>query len=476
MRGCVNDANMDMTGRLFPTHKHVDDCAILARRARELIRDIYPICRSITGDGVRETLARVARLIPLEVSEVPSGTPVFDWEIPREWDIRDAYVADSSGRRVIDFRAHNLHVLSYSTPIRAKLPLAELRAHLYTLPQQPDRIPYRTSYWRESWGFCLTQRALDAMPEGEYEVLIDAELKPGSLTYAECLVRGESSEEFLISTHVCHPSLANDNCSGIALAALLAEQLGRGKPRLSYRFLFAPGTIGSIAWLSRNRDDLRRLRGGLVIGLLGDPGQLTFKRSRRGNSEVDRIAAGVVRELDPAARLLDFSPYGYDERQFCSPGFDLPVGRLTRSANDMYPEYHTSGDNLELIRVDALAQSMLALLRIVERVDINRRYRNLRPFGEPQLGKRGLFRATGGVDPGEFEHALLWVLNQSDGGRGILDIAAASGLPQAVVQQAADALAAAGLVEEVVAETSACKHRNERTAGDGVRMNQGEIP
>jgi len=444
---------MDATGRLFPNYKHVDDCALLARRAFELIRDIYPICRSITGDGVRETLARVAHLIPLDISEVPSGTPVLDWEIPREWNIRDAYVADSTGRRIIDFRVHNLHVLNYSTPIRVKLPLAELRAHLYTLPHQPDRIPYRTSYWREHWGFCLTHRQLETLPDGEYEVVIDAELKPGRLTYAERLVRGESSEEFLISTHVCHPSLANDNCSGIALAALLAEQLGRGKPRLSYRFLFAPGTIGSIAWLARNRDRLRRLRGGLVVGLLGDPGPLTFKRSRRGNSEVDRIAAQVVRELDPAARLLDFSPYGYDERQFCSPGFDLPVGRLTRSANDMYPEYHTSADNLELIRADALAQSMFALLRIVERVDTNRRYRNLSPFGEPRLGKRGLFRATGGADPGEFEHALLWILNQSDGGRGIHDIAAGSGLPRAVVQQAANALVAAGLLEEVFLET-----------------------
>ena len=467
---------MDMTSRPFPTHAHVDDCAVLARRALELIRDLYPICRSITGDGVRETLARVARLIPLDVNEVPSGTPVLDWEIPLEWNIRDAYVADSAGRRMIDFRAHNLHVLNYSTPVRAKLSLADLRAHLHTLPQQPERIPYRTSYWRESWGFCLTQSALDAMPEGEYEVVIDAELKPGSLTYAECLVRGESSEEVLISTHVCHPSLANDNCSGIALAALLAEQLRHGRPRLSYRFLFVPGTIGSIAWLSRNRDDLFRLRGGLVIGLLGDPGPLTYKRSRRGNSEVDRVAAGVVRELDPAARLLDFSPYGYDERQFCSPGFDLPVGRLTRSANDMYPEYHTSGDNLELIGVDALAQSMLALLRIVERVDSNQRYRNLRPFGEPQLGKRGLFRATGGVDPGEFEHALLWVLNQSDGTHGILDIVAASSLSKAVVQQAADALVAAGLLEEVVAPavTSVCA--SERVTGKGDRMNQGEMP
>jgi aminopeptidase-like protein len=464
---------MDASGRLFPTYVQVDDCAILARRALELIRDIYPICRSITGAGVRETLARVARLIQLDISEVPSGTPVLDWEIPREWNIHDAYVADSSGRRVIDFRAHNLHVLNYSTPVRAKLPLAELREHLYTLPQQPDRIPYRTSYWQEDWGFCLTQAALDAMPEGQYDVVIDAELKPGSLTYGECLVRGESSEEFLISTHVCHPSLANDNCSGIALAALLAEQLGRGKPRLSYRILFVPGTIGSIAWLARNRDRLHGLRGGLVIGLLGDPGPLTYKRSRRGSCEVDRIAAEVVRELDVAARLLDFSPYGYDERQFCSPGFDLPVGRLTRSANDMYPEYHTSADDLELIRADALAQSMLALLRIVERVDSNRRYCNRHPFGEPRLGRRGLFRATGGANPGEFEHALLWVLNQSDGGRGILDIAAAAGMPQAVVQQAADALVAAGLLEEVVAEAGPCERRNARAVGDGVRRNPG---
>lgn len=421
----------------------------LARRALALIGEIFPICRSITGDGVRRTLDILERHAPLQRTEVPTGTPVFDWEVPREWNIRDAYVADAAGRRVVDFRANCLHVLGYSVPVRQRMTLAELRPHLFTLPDRPDAIPYRTSYWAEKWGFCLSQRQLDALPDGEYEVVIDSTLEPGALTYAESRVSGSGEGEFLVFTHICHPGLANDNAAGLAVAALLAEALREEQPRLSYRFAFAPATIGSITWLAQHADAARALRGGLVIGLLGDPAALTYKRSRRGNTEVDLIAAQALRELDPAARIVDYSPYGYDERQFGSPGFDLPVGRLTRSSNGEYPQYHSSDDNPALMSVAALAQSIQAIARMLARIDDNRRLRNTAPMGEPRLGKRGLFRSTGGSHPAEFEFALLWLLNQADGTHGVNDVAAASGLPAAVVRQAADALLGCGLLEPV---------------------------
>lgn len=420
-----------------------------AVRALGLIEEIFPICRSITGDGVRRTLDVLERHLPLQRTEVPSGTPVFDWEVPREWNLRDAYIADASGRRIVDVSANCLHVLGYSIPVRRRMTLAELRPHLFTLPERPDAIPYRTSYWAERWGFCVPQRQLDGLAEGEYEVVIDATLEPGALTYAEARVPGSGTGEFLVFTHSCHPGLANDNASGLAVAALLAQALQQEQPQLNYRFVFAPATIGSITWLAQHADAARALRGGLVIGLLGDPGALSYKRSRRGRTELDLIAAQAVRELDAAARVVDYSPYGYDERQFGSPGFDLPVGRLTRSSNGEYPQYHTSDDNLSLMSVAALTQSVQALARILARVDGNCRLRSTSPFGEPRLGKRGLFRSTGGSHPAEFEYALLWLLNQADGTHGLDDVSAASGLPVALVRQAAQALLDCGLVTPV---------------------------
>lgn len=425
------------------------DAKPLARRAMELVAEIYPLRRSITGEGVRDTLSRVSRRVALDVIEVPSGTPVFDWEVPLEWTLREAYIADAAGRRRVDVRNHALHVVGYSTPVRKRMPLSELREHLHTLPQQPDWIPYRTSYYRPSWGFCLAHRELSQWPDGEYEVVIDADLAPGSLTYAECRIPGNSDREVLVYTHTCHPALANDNACGIAVAAVLAEEACKSSPNLSYRFIFGPGTIGSITWLARNEAMLDRVRAGLVIGLLGDRGLLTYKRSRRGSAEIDLIAAGTVVEIDPQARVLEFTPYGYDERQFCSPGIDLPVGRLTRSPHDAYPEYHTSADNLSVLDADAIAQSILALATILNRVDGNRRYRNLSPKGEPRLGKRGLFHSTGGTAPNELEHAMLWLLSLADGAHGLNDAHLASGVPLATLELAARALVEAGLLEEL---------------------------
>jgi aminopeptidase-like protein len=366
--------------------------------------------------------------------------------VPKEWNIRDAYVKDPSGERVIDFRRLNLHVVGYSVPVHGTYTLEELRPHLHTLPDQPDLVPYRTSYYSETWGFCLSQAALDRMGPGPYEVLIDSTLADGHLTYGEHVVHGASEDEVLISAHVCHPSLANDNLAGIAVAVALAARLE--SPRLTYRFVFAPGTIGAITWLARNRDRVDRIRAGFTLACAGDAGPLTYKRSRRGDAAVDRVFAHVLSGRPHT--ILDFTPYGYDERQYCSPGFDLPVGSLTRTPYAGYPEYHTSGDNPDLVRPESLADTLEVLWEAVRVLDRDGRYLNLSPYGEPQLGRRGLYGSLGGrSDTQQAQMAMLWVLNQSDGGHSLLDVAARSGLPFDAVVAAADALEAAGLLKRV---------------------------
>jgi aminopeptidase-like protein len=413
----------------------------------KLVAELYPICRSITGDGVRRTLEVVDREVGLVVHEVPTGTAVLDWTVPREWNVRDAWVAGADGRRVIDFRASNLHLLGYSVPVRATMPLAELKRHLFTIPEHPDWIPYRTSYYAERWGFCASQRLVDSLPEGDYEVCVDATLADGHLTYGEHVVPGETDEEVLVTCHVCHPSLANDNLSGIAVATRLARLLGQGRPRYTHRFLFIPGTIGSITWLARNEDRVGHIRHGLVLACLGDPGRLTYKRSRRGDTEVDRAVAHVLASSGRPHELQDFTPYGYDERQFCSPGFDLPVGCLSRTPYARYPEYHTSADDLDLVRPEHLQDSLEACWEVLQVLDGNRRYLNLKPKGEPQLGRRGLYGSIGGrSDAEERQMAMLWVLNLSDGDHSLLDVAGRAGLPFALVAEVAGTLEDAGLL------------------------------
>jgi aminopeptidase-like protein len=412
-----------------------------------LLEKMYPICRSITGDGVRRTLDLVATVVPLQRFEVPSGTPAYDWEVPREWNIRDAYVADETGRRVIDFQAHSLHVVNYSAPVRRRMTLEELQPHLHSRPDRPDWIPYRTSYYKEDWGFCLRHRDRERLKPGVYEVVIDSELAAGHLTYAECKIEGQSEEQAIVYTHTCHPSLANDNLTGIAAAAALAQALRSERPRLTWRFIFGPGTIGSLVWLSSNETSLSKLRGGLVVGLLGDLGPITYKRSRRGDTATDRAARLVLR--NSGARIVDFEPYGYDERQFCSPGFDLPVGRVTRSANGQYDEYHTSADDLSLIRPECLAESLRTLSELIAVMDQNRTLLNLSPKGEPRLGKRDLYGSVGGMAPGKFEHALLWLLSLADGEHDLVAIAERSQIEWSVLIEAASRLEAAGLVRTI---------------------------
>jgi aminopeptidase-like protein len=416
------------------------------QKLHQFAAQLYPICRSITGDGLRRTLAMIADRIPLKISEVATGTAVFDWTVPKEWNIRDAYIKDSAGRRVVDFRENNLHVLNYSTPIHATLPLSKLKEHLFTLPEYPDRIPYRTSYYRSEWGFCLTHKQMLALDESGYEICIDTTVEDGYLTYGESYLPGQSSEEVLISVHACHPSLANDNLSGLTVATSLAQLLADIDRRYSYRFLFIPGTIGAITWLAQNQEAAKRVQHGLVLTCVGDAGGFHYKKSRRGDAEIDRAAAHVLRHCEEPAEVLDFSPYGYDERQYCSPGFNLPVGCLMRSVWGTFSEYHTSADNLDFIQPNSLARSLRACVAIVNVLENNRRYVNQSPYCEPQLGKRDLYRSTGGDSIGTEINARLWVLNLSDGNHSLLDVAERSNIPFVIISEAARLLCEAGLL------------------------------
>ncbi len=394
----------------------------------ELAGRLYPICRSITGNGVRETLSILKETIPLNIVEIPSGTEVFDWKIPDEWNITDAWIKNSKGEKIVDFKNLNLHVLNYSEPVNKQIDLAELKEHLYTIPENPDWVPYRTSYYSRKWGFCISHNQFETLADSEYQVKIDSEIKPGSLTYGEFFIPGKTEKEVLFSCHVCHPSLCNDNLSGIVLALKLAEKLSKVDTHFSYRFLFIPGTIGSLAWLSKNEDKLHNIKHGIVLTLLGDSTPFQYKKSRHGNAEIDEILVYVLgKTMD--SKILDFSPYGYDERQFCSPGFNLPVGRLTRTPFAEFPEYHTSADNLDFISSSNLSKSLALIINITTIIESNRKYINLSPKGEPQLGKRGLYGAVGGQSQHkDYQMALLWVLNLSDGNHSLLDIATKSGI------------------------------------------------
>lgn len=407
----------------------------------DLIAELYPICRSITGDGLRRTLRILQDHIPLTIHEVPTGTEVFDWTIPKEWNIRDAYIKNDRGERVVDFQDSNLHVVNYSVPIHETMTLEELRPHLHALPDQPDLIPYRTAYYNETWGFCLRQSQLETLSEGTYEVCIDATLAPGALSYGECVIAGKEDEEILFSCHTCHPSLCNDNLSGIALCTYLAKRLQGLEPRYTYRFLFVPGTIGSITWLAQNEAETQRVQHGLVVACVGDEGKFHYKKSRQGDAEIDRAVQHVLRQSAQPFEVQPFTPYGYDERQYCSPGFNLPVGSLTRTPHGRFPEYHTSADNLDLVTPKALAGSLDMYCDVVDVLEANRTFVNTNPKCEPQLGRRGLYRAMGGhADTEDRQMAMLWLLNLSDGSNSLLDVAERSGLPFELIREVASVL------------------------------------
>lgn len=423
---------------------------VVGEEMHTLIKELFPLCRSITGDGVRETLRRIQRIVPLQIHEVPTGTQVFDWTIPKEWNIRDAYVKDDTGRRVIDFQKSNLHVMSYSVPVRKTVSIDELKKHIFSLPEHPDWIPYRTSYYDENWAFCLSQNEALALSDSKYEVHIDSSLENGHLSYGEYYLPGSCEEEVLLSCHVCHPSLANDNLSGIAVTTFLAKYLASQKTRYSYRFLFLPGTIGSIAWLSLNENKVSNIKHGVVVACVGDAGRFTYKKSRRGDAEIDMTMAHLLKHCGEDYTILDFSPYGYDERQYCSPGFNLPVGSLTRTPHGQFSEYHTSADNPAFVLPNSLAESFLMYVKLAFVLDNNRTYQSLNPKCEPQLGRRGLYDSIGGgTDGRDRQLVMLWTLNFSDGRHTLLDIAEKSGFAFDIVFQVANVLSAHGLLQEI---------------------------
>ncbi|MBW4423583.1 MAG: DUF4910 domain-containing protein [Nostoc desertorum CM1-VF14] len=415
----------------------------------QLISDLYPLCRSITGDGLRKTLDIIKKNIPLAIHNIPTGTEVFDWTIPKEWNIRDAFIKNSQGEKIIDFHESNLHIVNYSINIHEKMSLQDLKAHLFTLPDRPDWIPYRTSYYKENWGFCLSHNQLLELKDEVYEVCIDSSLENGCLSYGEYYIRGKKADEILISCHTCHPSLCNDNLSGLALATFLAKHLSQISPSYSYRFLFIPGTIGSITWLALNEANVNKIKHGLVITCVGDSGKSHYKKSRQGNAEIDKAVTHVLKNSGQDYEIMEFSPYGYDERQFCSPGFNLPVGCFMRSPHGTYPQYHTSADNLDLVKPEYLADSFSKILSVLDIIENNKKYLNQNPKCEPQLGKRGLYSAIGGqTDTKKSEMAMLWILNLSDGNHTLLDISEKSSLEFDLIKKTADTLLQFNLLKE----------------------------
>ncbi len=415
-----------------------------------MMQRLFPICRSISGEGVRESLKIIGEEMKLDTKEVPTGKKVFDWNIPQEWNINDAYIKNSSGNRVVDFNASNLHVVSYSVPVYAKMKLSELEPHLHYLKDHPDWVPYRTTYYSENWGFCISRHQYESLNSHEtYEVCVDSRLESGYLTYGECFIPGATDREVLLSCHICHPSMCNDNLSGIVLATQLVEVLQQCSLNHSFRILFIPGTIGSIAWLALNEHKLDRIKHGLVLTGVGDPGPITYKRSRQGQAEIDRVVEYVLSRSEDDYRIINFYPYGYDERQYCSPGFNLPVGCFQRTPHGEYPQYHTSADDHKFVKPGALADSFAKCLSILAVADNNKRYVNKLSKCEPQLGKRGLYKAIGGGnDQYDEQMALLWVLNLSDGRNSLLNIAERSNIEFTVIEKEARILHEKGLLEE----------------------------
>lgn len=413
---------------------------------------LWPICRSITGPGYRESLDILAEIMATERLRFETGQKVFDWIVPNEWIVRDAYLIDPMGVKRADFKVNNLHLLNYSAPFAGTLTLSELRPHLYSLPDQPEAIPYLTSYYCERWGFCLTHRELESLPDGEYQVLVDTELRPGHVEVGEVVVSGETEEEILFSTNLCHPSLANNELSGPLVMAFLYERLiNIPEHRYTYRFVVAPETIGAICYLSERGEHLKKhLVAGFQITCVGDAGKFTYKKSRGGDTLVDRAAKTVLRDHWPH-EIIEFDPYeGSDERQYCSPGFDLPVGLLMRTRYGRYAEYHTSLDNKNFIDFEAMVGSVDAYTAIVTALEANAVWCNTVQCGEPQLGRRGLYSLLGSQKrTNERDRAMFWLLNLADGTRDLLAIAERSGQPLELLVSLASELSAVGLLEKV---------------------------
>jgi aminopeptidase-like protein len=418
----------------------------------DLLKSLFPICRSLTGNGVRETVRILQEHVPLNVYEFPTGTECFDWTIPNEWNIKSATLKDESGRTMVDFADNNLHVLGYSEPVSGVFTLDELMPHLYSLPHQPDTIPYLTSYYKRNWGFCMQHRKVASLKPGKYQVNIDSTLRPGSLTVADVLVPGETKKEIFFSCYYCHPSMANDSLSGVVMAVALYDYVSKRKNnRYSYRFIFVPETIGAIAYLSRNGAYMKEnAYAGMILTCLGDAGDFTYKKTRQENHPLDLISEHVLKCSGKKFNILKFIPDGSDERQYSSPGFNMPTGTLMRSVYGEFPEYHTSGDNLEFVTEKSLLETRDILIEIINSIEGNFHYQNLKPFCEPFLSKYGMYNFIGGKQVMEKRlTAMLNILNYSDGQHSILDIARRLEMPIPFVSGIANELAEKGLMKKL---------------------------
>jgi aminopeptidase-like protein len=397
----------------------------LDKQMYKLIKRLFPICRSITGNGVRKTLSIIQEEIPIDQKEIASGTKVFDWTVPGEWNIKDAYVKDEKGNRIIDFKKSDLHIVGYSIPFRGKLSLKELKEHLYTLPEQPELIPYITSYYKKIWGFCLAHNVYKKLKKGIYEVNIDSTLQPGSLTYGELIIKGKTDEEILISTYICHPSLANNELSGPVISTYLAKYLlnRNEKARYTYRIIFIPETIGSISYLSLHKDHLKKnVVGGYVVTCIGDPGPFSYLQTRQENTLIDRVTIHALKNSDKEYKIYNFLERGSDERQYNSPGIDLPIGSLMRTKYGRYSEYHTSADNLDFITPKALFESLEMYKLCINILEKNYKYITTIPC-EPQLGKRGLYPTLSTKTSGKSVRNMMNLLAYCDGKNDLLWIA-----------------------------------------------------
>jgi len=424
----------------------------MKNKIEEYFDRLWPITRSLTGNGNRESLKILSELIDLKITEVPSGTQCFDWNVPPEWNIKEAWIKDSKGNKIVDFLENNLHILGYSEPFQGKLSFEELKPHLYTLPDQPDLIPYLTSYYKRRWGFCLKHNQFQKLDQNEtYEVFIDSTLdENGSMAIGEAIIKGNSDEEILFSTYICHPSLASNELSGPLVSAfiyrILKEQKGL---KYTYRFIFVPETIGSIYSLSIKGEHWKKhLKAGFVITCIGDDGKFTYKRSRIGNSLPDRAVETILNQTETEFNIVDFFPSGSDERQYCSPGFNLPVGSLMRTMYGTYPEYHTSADNKDYISFETMEKSVQKYLNVIELIEKNEKYINKMPYCEPQLGKRGLYPTLGSQKgTQDFVKAMMWILNLSDGTNDLITISEKSKISVKDLMPVVDKLIQNGILE-----------------------------
>lgn len=421
----------------------------LGQEMYELCRELFPICRSITGDGFRQSLAILANHLPeLKKIEVPTGTKCFDWEVPKEWNIKDAYIVTPSGNKICDFKQSNLHVVGYSTPVNKIVSLGELQEHLYSLPDQPDAIPYVTSYYRQRWGFCITQNERDNLMPGEYQVVIDSELKEGSLTYGELIIPGDTDKEIFISSYLCHPSMANNELSGPVVTTFLAKWISELKNRkYTYRIVIIPETIGSITYLSRNYETLKQnVIAGFNVTCVGDERAYSYLPSRHGSTLSDKVALHVLKHMHPDFVSYSFLDRGSDERQYCSPGIDLPVCSVMRTKYGCYPEYHTSLDDLNLVTPAGLLGGYEVLSKIIECLEIDGLLSSTF-LCEPQLGKRGLYPTISTKSSGAQVRNMMNFLAYCDGSLSSLEIAEKINVPLWELTEIIEKLRKAGVLD-----------------------------